>query len=257
MTAHADYNDFILSLNPLAYWTFQGLAPGALHDWSGNGHDLAITGGVTLNHSTPLDGFMSARLDGSTGYLTPAGAGLHTAQFTVLGICYPQTGPGHLFNTESSAALNVSGFGAFVGDSGHNFGFGSRLEFAGGNETLVTSQAFGAYGTGYVQLAVSYDGVNQLVIVNGTVVAALPAASFVPGATQAQIGRAAYSASVFFNGFLSDLALFDYPLQQANIAQSAAAAGLQTPLSAPQVIGLLNTITTDLNLILASVRKTY
>jgi hypothetical protein len=255
LTAHDDYQAYILAMGPIAYWTFQGLAPGALLDISGNGHDLSGTGSFLLANPTNLDGFQSAYLDGSSAYFTPSGA-INPAHWTVLGIAFPQGGPGHIFNTE---ALTNSGAGCFVGDSIHNFGWGVRTKSAGGGEvTVVDPKSFGTYGSGFVQVAGVYDGVNASISVNGQVQASAIDLAYAPGTVTPRVGCAAYTpGTVLFTGYLSDLAIFDYAVPLPKIVQSAGTAGLQTPVSAPDILAALKEIADDTDAILASVRKTF
>lgn len=239
-TAHDQFQAQVLALAPLAYWTFQGLAPGALLDVTGNGHDLTGTGTYTVgNNCIGLDGFMYASFDGATAYFTPAlPGGLHPAQFTLLGMVQPTNSNSYMFSDEGGSG--PPDFSAIVTAPS----FGSAFAVRAAGVVAQDTKQFGFYGGGFLLYQCAYDGHFLTVSVNGTVIASTEMPPFAPGVVVPRIGRSGAAVSGFMRGGISDMALIGSAIPAATMANLAATAGLPTAGFPPQTTDLLNSILT-------------
>jgi hypothetical protein len=250
VSRHDDFQAYILSLSPLAYWTFQGLAPGALHDITGNGHDLTLVGGVTLANTVPgFDGFQFADMNGTSGYFTAAvPASLNTAQFTWISLAHPTAANGYLVTTEVPATQGAT---LGISDNAHSQALLGRMQDGGGaGITLIDTKPLGAYGAAFSLLGLTYDGISIALDSNGVIVNALfNPTPYAPGNSVMHIGGNV-AQTIFWKGGISDTAVFSRPLTIGEIALSGATAGTGVPLPGSVQQDLLNEI-------LAAVTRTY
>jgi hypothetical protein len=236
----------MLALQPVAYWSFQGLAPGALHDLTGNGHDLSTHGAPTFANVVPgLDGFEYAGLGGVADYFTAAvSAALNPHLFTLISLAFIQNAGAYLYSNSTLAGADGWDFGS--GDLTHSAALFLRVS---NNLVLDDSTALTTRQNGFALLSGGYDGFSAFEGINGTNVSSLVSVAHVQGVGQTNIGKSNLSAS-FMKGGVSDTALFDKSLLTASVVGLAAAAGLPTAF----VPGSFNAILAE---IYAAVHKIY
>ncbi len=242
MTAQSDYQAYMLGLNPIAYWSFQGLAPGALHDLTGNGHDLSGHGTFTLNNVVPgFDGFEYADLDGTTAYFTVSTpASFNTALLTYVSLCFPKQANGYLLTTEVGV---TSGVTLGVSDNAHSDALLGRIQDGGGaGQTIVDTKPIAAYGANFSLFGMTYDGNSLALTANGQpATAVFNPTAYVPGTANLHVGSNVLQ-TIFWKGGISDTAVFGSALPISAIQQAAGQAGLSIPLPAGQTLDLLNKI---------------
>jgi len=250
MTTHDDFQAYVLSLSPVALWTFQGLAPGALHDVTGNGHDLTGHGTFTLTNNVPgFDGFQYANMDGVTAYFTPATpAAFNLAQFTMVGLFFPQQANSYMMTTEVAV---TSGVTLGVSDNAHSQALLGRMQDTGGaGITLIDTKPFGAYGSAFSLFGCAYDGISLQLSANGAPVnAQFNPVAYVPGTAVLHIGSNVLQ-TIFLKGGISDVAVFNRALVLSELQTIASKAGVSIALNGAVNLDLLNQI-------LAAVRHTY
>lgn len=242
MTAHDDFQAYILTLTPLAYWTFQGLAPGALHDVTGHGHDLTGHGTFTLANPTTLDGFESASLDGATAYFTAASpAALNVSPVTFGVIMFPTSGPQIALSTEK-IATELEGCSIFTSDAAHSFAFGTRMDSAATQATVADNVPFGARGAGYHLVAAVYDGLAASLSIDGTPINAGILANYAPGTQTFTLGAYADTQGAKLRGFISDAFVLDHAASISQLQNAAGLAGASGALPGLTGLDLLNRI---------------
>jgi hypothetical protein len=247
-TPHSSYLEAVMADKPLAYWRLGQNG----NDYSGNGYNLTVNGGVSFGNPGALvgDPMTSAYFDGATGYAIsdipdpqtfPGTEAAITIEFWVK---TPQTQAQGLFDTNPAGDLLPGGYRQAPGTNalrGFNYGYGG-FEW----NPAAPALAFGYPANAWTHVVVIFFG-NQAINVyaNGRLAAAASAAgagyyewtgfqigynlfnyippssynwgiagSGTPGAAPSQGGF----YKVWFEGYLQEYALYNYALSFQQIA---------------------------------------
>lgn len=212
----AMYKNVILADTPVAYYRMDERAFPEVLDWSGNGNNGTINGGVTLGQPGAIaDGDTAMKFDGSTGYIQLPTSMTISGQFTV----------------EVWANLSSAGAGPFgmLGSRGPtDYSFDLKL----GNSSTINI-VHSDIGTGSAWLSTAADASTTIftgvwyhvvyVATSSGYTIYLTGVSIGSGSLidtpllcdsnhQLRIGSDGSAAPEFFNGFLDEVAIYAYAL---------------------------------------------
>jgi hypothetical protein len=222
------YRSAVLGDSPLAYWRFDD-ASGALVDTKGFANGTYV-GGVTraVPGLLPGDADTAALLDGSTGYVdVPANAKWTGSPFSIELIVQPSATP---VNTTiwSDIGSTFTGWWLNTGPSGEVrmfVGDGSAWRYV---DTSLVLAAGGRY-----DIAVTYDGSNARLYVNGGLVSTGPTAVMNGSVGSSPLRFGAYSTGPgqYWPGVIDEASFYPVALTASQVAAHDTA-GLTTPPTA-------------------------
>ncbi len=205
--APPSYAQTILGDQPRAYWPLDETTGTVAYDKSGNGLNGTIEPGVTLGQPG-IPGAPGAMLfNGSSGYIDVPASSL---------LCPLTEG-----SVEAWVKINnYSAIGDWV-STGENGGY--RVRSLSGSASIVYSNANqlsspSALPTGYVHVVVTFSASGSQIYQNGVLVASGGAAYSQSAGTAALHIGACIQYREYFNGLLSNVAIYDMPLSAAQVS---------------------------------------
>lgn len=208
---------FVENLNvPAAVWLFNN----NLTDASGNGRTLTQSNNPTYDAADRREGTHSIRFNGSNQSVTiPTTGSFLQSAFTQRTIAFWMKSNS---NTGNRVVVDAGG-----SDDGLAIRLDANTLFAGIASNNVRNSISTSYtSTGWNHIALVYSGNTLRLFVNGSQVASNTSLSFtsVPSTTSgSRIGttngaNAFNTATGFFNGWIDNFVIYDFPLSAANIA---------------------------------------
>lgn len=214
------YAQAVLSDSPVGYYRLgepAGFSITTAYDWSGNGNNGTITGGITLGQPGALyrDANTAMLFDGSTSYITLPAAldGNGFAAVTFEG-----------WFKLSSAALSSFTL-LFEGDNtDHNLGYQlfwsgtSSLNFNVGNGTTNNGASYNVSPVAGVwwHIVGTFDGTTIRLYVNATLVATAPLSGTISASASPVLG-ATLGHSFGVTGTIDEVAIYQAALSQSRI----------------------------------------
>lgn len=200
------YRAAVKALVPTAFWPMND-APGSTtaYDDSGNGNTATVVGGVTFGATDPWGGTEAASFNGTTGYLTAAGALANawtSRTFTWMGYLNLSSGATSAFFSTLPRNIVFNAIGRIL------------------TYNLLAGQGWTTgveIPDGWLHLAITNDGSRVTIIVNGVEVAST-ANTWTPIGTATQVLIGAFTTtSQFWAGDMAGVALFNRPLSTGEI----------------------------------------
>lgn len=217
VTPGGNYDTYLASLNPQAWWKFADAAGSSTAvDSSGNNNTATVVGTVTFGEPALVGTETSALFDGSTGKLTTTAqfgsfTALSVVQWVQLDALSSSTSGGLLCNQ----TLAGSGFHSQIGaaDTAPNYGAG----FGSGSTSPATHPSVPVDSAPHL-LVCTWDGSTiSLSVDAGTAETAAYSAASLGQATDPFIGEYNGAGSYYWQ-YLAQMAVFDYALTSAQIS---------------------------------------
>ena len=243
LPAQADYSNTVASLNPVAYWRLNEPASPTLNYALGTATNVGSLGTVangTYYHSSTLQqpGILTTdpcvKLDGTTEYIeVPYTPVLNTnGPFSVefwanQTVVAAGAKSGVMSFSGTTGAGDAAGFLFYTDNNGPNWGF--RVFYGTGRTYVVDTGPANEPNTWYHVVGV-FDGTLVHIYVNGVENAppqAIGGSGYVPNTTaplRIGAGNTAGAASLFFPGWMDEVATYPYALSSTQIAAHYSAA---------------------------------
>ncbi len=194
------YKNVILADNPAAFWQLNETSGTIAHDISGNNLNGTIETGVTIGQTEGIPNSPGSFLfNGSNGYVDVPASSL---------LCPLSEG-------SVEAWVNWQGSTTVSGDwlsTGGNIGY--RTRYADGNADIVYAQAdqlhsTTALGSGFTHVVITFGPSGSQIYQNGVFINSGGAAYSQSAGTQAVHLGACLTYSEYFNGYLSNIAVYN------------------------------------------------